>query len=173
MSWIDAHSWNTEGKVDQMSVRFNRLVRPDGTHTTYRPIANRELLSKKISDKMIFMSHKTGDEQAAGVAYYISKKHGIHVYMAEWDDNVEDDSSELPDYIMDEIRRSDGLLVHVIAAIALSMWIGYEIGGAHALEKKRAKVMYREIHGLPSVVGALERLGNRDELDRWIIRNVL
>lgn len=83
-----------------------------------------------------------------------------------------DDSDNLPDHIMRAIRKSDGFLVNVVADIAVSMWIGYEIGGAHAMEKSRAKIMYRQVGRLPSVVGALETLRNRNELDRWITRNV-
>ena len=36
---------------------------------------------------------------------------------------------------MRAIQNSNGFLVNVIAEIAVSMWIGYEIGGAHAMEK--------------------------------------
>ena len=119
---------------------------------------------------MIFLSHKTRDIQAETEAKYISDKHRVQVYMVEWDDDVQSDSKELPDHIMRAIRKSDGFLVNVVAEIAVSMWIGYEIGGAHAMEKSRAKIMYKEVHRLPSVVSALSALRNRNELDRWIWR---
>ena len=93
--------------------------------------------------------------------------------MTEWDTTVAGDSAELPEYIMNAIRKSDGLLVNVIAAITRSMWIGYEIGGAHAMRKALAKIMYEEVSPLPSVVGALESLRSRPALDRWIVVNVL
>lgn len=88
--------------------------------------------------------------------------------MAEWDDDVQGDSSRLPDHIMTAIRKSDGFLVNVITQIRESMWVGYEIGGAHAMEKLRAKIMYTEVSRLPSVVGTLKPLRNRTELDIWI-----
>ena len=88
--------------------------------------------------------------------------------MAEWDDEVYGDSTALPDHIMKAIRQSNGFLVNVIAEIAVSMWIGYEIGGAHAMGKSRAKIMYAQVPRLPSGVGALSSLRNRGELDRWV-----
>ena len=118
------------------------------------------------------MSHKTCDQRAEVEADYIAEKHQVQVYMAEWDDNVQGDSVELPHDIMNAVRKSDGFLVNVVAEIAVSMWIGYEIGGAHAMEKSRAKIMYSHVGRLPSVVGALEMLCNRNELDVWIVRNV-
>ena len=122
---------------------------------------------------MVFMSHKTGDTHAEREAQYIKRKHRVMVYLVEWDDNVESDSNQLPDYIMNAIRKCDGFLVSVTAAIAVSMWIGYEIGGAHAMHKPRARIMYRAITNLPSVVRALDRLRSRNEIDTWIRRNVL
>ena len=119
------------------------------------------------------MSHKTGDRQAASVAQHIAQRHRVEVYMAEWDDEVDTDSIELPDYIMKTIRASNAFLVNVTSAISHSMWIGYEIGGAHALGTIRAKIMYTSVYRLPSVVGALETLRSQTELDRWIISNVL
>ena len=119
------------------------------------------------------MSHKTGDNQAEVEARYIEQRHGVGVYMVEWDDHVNDDTNQLPNYIMNAIRESDGFLVNVIAQIVVSMWIGYEIGGAHAMRKSRAKIVYREVGRLPSVVGALESLRSRSDLDHWITRNVL
>ena len=122
---------------------------------------------------MLFMSHKTGDQQAETEANHISSKHGVLVYISEWDDDVHGDTTELPDYIMNAIKTSDGFLVHVIPNILASMWIGYEIGGAHAMEKIRAKIMYKKVNLLPSVVGALHTLGSRNELDYWVNRHVL
>ena len=125
------------------------------------------------SEKMVFMSHKTGDRGAKTEAQYIAEKFRVKVYMAEWDENIYDDSSSLPDYIMEAIRRSAGFLVHVIAQISASMWIGYEIGGAHAMQKPRARIMYQSVGSLPSVVGALQSLQSRAALDHWVSSNVL
>ena len=156
-----------------MAIRFNMLVRPHQLDTQNRFVAESVVRKKAASDTMVFMSHKTGDIQAVAEAQYIARKHEVGVYMAEWDDDVCGDSNELPDYIMSAIRKSDGFLVNVIAEIAVSMWIGYEIGGAHAMEKSRAKIMYNEVRRLPSVVGALEALRSRSALDRWIVTKVL
>ena len=151
-----------------MAIKFNRLIRP-GYFTTYdRFLAESAVKSRSVSDKMVFMSHKTGDHEAEKIAKYISDNHRVQVYMTEWDDNVHGDSNELPDHIMTAIRESDAFLVNVIAEIAVSMWIGYEIGGAHAMQKSRAKFMYTEVSRLPSVVSALKTLRSRNELDIWI-----
>ena len=93
--------------------------------------------------------------------------------MAEWDDDVVEDSNQLPNHIMNAIRKSKGFLVSVIPAIVESMWVGYEIGGAHAMQKSRASIIYREVGRLPSVVSALESLRSQDALDRWITKNVV
>ena len=154
-----------------MAIRFNRLIQSGRMYTDNILRAESAVKSRSVSDKMVFMSHKTGDSKAEKIANYISEKHRVQVYMAEWDDNVHNvhgDSNELPDQIMTAIRESDAFLVNVIAEIAVSMWIGYEIGGAHAMEKLRAKIMYTEVSRLPSVVGALKPLRNRTELDIWI-----
>lgn len=156
-----------------MAIRFNRLVQPDQTAIENSFTAARVMSEKVASDTIVFMSHKTGDDQAENEAKYIARKHGVKVYMAEWDDNVQGDSNELPDHIMNAIRNSNGFLVNVIAEIAVSMWIGYEIGGAHAMQKSRAKIMYREVGRLPSVVRALKSLHSRDALDRWVKTIVL
>ncbi|MDE0554055.1 MAG: hypothetical protein OXI24_07575 [Candidatus Poribacteria bacterium] len=155
-----------------MAIRFTKLIRPDLTDINNRFTAESTVYAKAASDRMVFMSHKTGDRQAETEARYISKKHLLQVYMVEWDDSVYGDSNELPNHIMMAIRKSDGFLVNVIAEIAVSMWVGYEIGGAHAMQKARAKIMYNEVRRLPSVVGALETLHTRYELDRWIMRNI-
>ena len=157
-----------------MAIRFTKLIQPDQPDIENRYLAEDVVHSKTAAagDTMVFMSHKTGDVRAEIEAEYIADKHKVKVYMTEWDEHVVDDSSQLPDYIMDAIRKSDGFLVHVIAEIVVSMWIGYEIGGAHAMDKSRGKIMYEAVGRLPSVVGALESLGNRNALDRWIVTNV-
>ena len=157
-----------------MGIRFNKLIRPDQPDIESRYVAENVVRSKTAAaaDTMVFMSHKTGDVQAEIEAKYIADNHEVKVYMAEWDEHVVGDRDQLPDFIMDAIRKSDGFLVHVIAEIVVSMWIGYEIGGAHAMEKSRAKIMYKAVGRLPSVVGALESLGNRNALDRRIVTNV-
>lgn len=122
--------------------------------------------------KMVFMSHKTGDTDAECEARYIQRKLGLKVYMAEWDADVHGDSNALPAYIMRAIDVSEAFLVHVIDAIKVSMWLGYEIGGAHAMAKPRAKIMYRTVGGLPSVVDVLDTLDRRSELVWWLQQHV-
>lgn len=156
-----------------MAIKFNKLVRPNQADTSLRSIADDVLARKSAADKLVFMSHKTGDARAAADARYIADTHRVDVYMAEWDAAVAGDSDELPGHIMNAIRKSDGLLVSVIAAIAESMWIGYEIGGAHAMRMDLARIMHEEVGRLPSVVSALEPLRSRSALDRWIRVNVL
>ena len=153
-----------------MAVTFNRLVRPGMADTRERVLAESHLARRSAADTMVFLSHKTGDAKALEEARYIAEKHRVQVYMAEWDDQVYGDSAGLPDHIMKAIRETNGFLVNVIAEIATSMWIGYEIGGAHAMRKARAKLIYEPVPKLPSVVGALSSLRNRGELDRWIVR---
>ena len=155
-----------------MAIRFNKLVQPGQQDVKNRMLAEDVVRTKAATDAMVFMSHRMGDAQAETEARRISNTHKVKVYMAEWDDSVDGDSNQLPDHIMDSIRRSDGFLVNVIPEILVSMWVGYEIGGAHAMGKARAKIMYREAGRLPSVVGALTSLRNRDSLDRWITTNV-
>ena len=155
-----------------MAIRFNRLVRPYLAASRERSVVDSFVRTKDHSQPMVFMSHKTGDESAEQEAEHIAKRHGVNVYMAEWDANVDRDSMDLPDHIMDAIRKSDAFLVNVIAEIAVSMWIGYEIGGAHAMRMSRAKIMYQRVLRLPSVVAALKSLSTRLELDQWITANV-
>lgn len=128
--------------------------------------------SLEHGEKMVFMSHKTGDTQAEREALYIQYMLDVKVYMAEWDPNVHGDSNALPDYIMRAIDASQAFLVHVIDEIKVSMWIGYEIGGAHAKEKPRAKIRYRTVGRLPSVVDVLETLHNRCMLLGWLQEHV-
>ena len=154
-----------------MALRFSRLLQPRQPDIQERAIAESVIVAKAASDRMLFMSHKTGDKHAEEEAAYIVRKHGLKVYMTEWDDNVEGDTDQLPDYIMNAIRSSNAFLVNVSARISVSMWIGYEIGGAHALRKSSAKIMYSYVSNLPSVVRALHSLHDRDALDNWIQRN--
>ena len=156
-----------------MAIRFNKLIQPDAYVIENQLRAQDAVYKKSNKDTMIFMSHKTNDDQAENEARYIVRKHTVEVYMAEWDDKVSGDSNELPDYIMEAIRKSDGFLVNVIDEIRESMWIGYEIGGAHAMQKPRAKIYYDYVYRLPSVVRALSSLRSRPELDRWIVNDVL
>ena len=151
-----------------MAITFNKLIRPYSEDIEQLFLVESHLRYK--SEIMMFLSHKTGDDTAETVAKYISEKHHIEVYMAEWDDRVSGDSAGLPDHIMNAIQRSEGFLLNVIREIGTSMWIGYEIGGAHALGKPRAKFMYEPVGKLPSVVGALESLRNRSDLDSWVRR---
>ena len=51
---------------------------------------------------MVFMSHKTGDDQAEREAKRITRQHRVEVYMAEWDDDVVGDSNLHP--AVQEIR---------------------------------------------------------------------
>ena len=151
-----------------MAIRFNRLLRPGLQDHVSRAQADSTLSSMAPAERLVFMSHATADRLAESEARYIVSKHNVAVYLAEWDDNVQGDSNQLPDYIMNAIRRSNGFLVNVSAAIGTSMWIGYEIGGAHAMGKSRARRMHDRIVSLPSVVTALKSLDNRTELDQWI-----
>ena len=152
-------------------IEFNKLVmydRPDIENWGEAA----EFLRIRTEYAMVFMSHKTGDTQAEREAKRISEKHKVGVYMAEWDKSIEGDSKELPEHIMRAIRSCKAFLVHVVSAISDSMWIGYEIGGAHAMQKRRAKIMYERVFGLPSVVEALEPLNNTYAVDQWIRENV-
>ena len=156
-----------------MGIQFNRIVRPDLTDIESRLLAEDFVRSKAASLKMVFMSHKIGDKSAEREASYIARTHRVRVYMTEWDERVEGDTNALPAYIMNAIHASNGFLVNVVEQIRASMWIGYEIGGAHALGKTRAKLMYHSVPHLPSVVDVLHRLEDRRDLDSWIVSNVL
>ena len=156
-----------------MAIKFNKLVSPGRAPMLSRSSADSFVRAMDAHDRVVFMSHKSGDHQAELEAQYIMQRHRVSVYMAEWDDHVNSDSPELPEYIMSAIRNSSAFLVNVTAAIAVSMWIGYEIGGAHAMKKARAKIMYRRMWNLPSVVAALDSLSDRSALDQWITTNVL
>ena len=126
------------------------------------------LRSLEHRGKLVFMSHRTGDTDAEYEARFIQHMLDVKVYMAEWDPNLHGDSNALPDYIMRAIDASRAFLVHVIDEIKDSMWIGYEIGGAHAKDKPRAKIMYCRVGGLPSVVRVLDTLDSRSRLVMWL-----
>ena len=153
-----------------MAISFRKLIRPSMQDVSRRMLAEDYLTKKPATQTLVFLSHKTGDTLAEKEARYIAGRHSVLVYIAEWDDRVSGDSAGLPDHIMSAIQRSDGFLLNVIPEIGTSMWIGYEIGGAHAMKKRRAKIMYERVGGLPSVVGALPSLNDRMELDRWILK---
>lgn len=154
-----------------MGVRFSGFVSSrTGTFTTFSSEAGAELRkSRDIGTKLVFLSHKTDDPTAKELAKTIGVL-GADVYLAEWDDNITDPGNEsLPSTIMEHIHRSDGFLVNANETIRVSMWVGYEIGGAHALQKPRAKFMLHWVK-LPSVVAVLETLDSGSELFEWIQR---
>ena len=156
------------------SVRFNKAFYPDEGGTT-RETASfmAESVQRHVRGRRkVFVSHKTNDTHAEAVAQYITRQHGIVTYLAEWDPNVNPTSLALPDYIMTHIRTSNGFLVSVRPQIAISMWVGYEIGGAHAHGVPRAKVVFTPVPTMPSVLEALEPLRSNQELDTWIRTNV-
>ena len=156
-----------------MGVRFNMLVTSSTDHRQEFS-ANAELLRKSATDKMVFMSHKTSDYRAEQEAKRIAVTHRVIVYMAEWDDHINDTGSEqMPDYIMEKLRISDGFLVYVSTKILVSMWVGYEIGGAHVMGKHRARITPGPTVRLPSVVSALQSLKTDSAVDTWIRSNVL
>ena len=134
-----------------------------GFHLTPAEVANLQ--------KLVFMSHKTYDLDADRLARHIWSNLNAAVYMAEWDGRIQNPNSlALPPYIMKAIDASRGLLVHVIAKITTSMWIGYEVGVAHALGKPRASITYnaRQPVSLPAVIGALHSLGSQLDVDAWV-----
>ena len=151
-----------------MAIRFSGFIQPGEPDTLERMVAEIYLYKKTSAETMVFLSHKTGDMKAQYEARYIADKHHVEVYMAEWDNRVYGDSADLPDHIMNAIQRSEGFLLNVIREIGTSMWIGYEIGGAHAMGKLQAKIMYELVGRLPSVVDVLPSLRNRNELDSWV-----
>lgn len=155
------------------TVRFNRAFYPDATGTVRVTAAFDESVRRQVSGrKKVFISHKTNDRHAEELAQYITRQHRIVTYLAEWDPGVNPNSPTLPDHIMNHIRTSQGFLVSVRPQIAISMWVGYEIGGAHAHGVPRAKMVFDPVHGMPSVVEAIRALRSRSELDSWIKANV-
>ena len=157
------------------TVRFNRAFYRDYTGTAREATSATHASSERQATgrQQVFISHKTNDSQAEEVARYITTQHGIITYLAEWDPNVGYDSLALPDYIMREIQISDGFLVNVRPQIAISMWVGYEIGGAHAHRVPSAKMTFSHVPGMPSVVEALKSLMGYQDLDDWIRSYVL
>ena len=158
------------------NIRFNKAFYPNATTKELREESyryNNELRASMRSDPIVFISHKTGDQNAEQLAREITRTHKVVTYLAEWDDNVEGDSVELPDYIMNVISNSKGFLVCVRQSITYSMWIGYEIGGAHANDISSAKTNFQQVRNLPSVLEVLESLESRAELDDWIRKHVI
>jgi len=157
------------------TVRFNRAFSPDytGTAREIKSAASASDYRQATGRRQVFISHKTNDSQAEDLARYITRQHGIITYLTEWDPNVTHDSLALPDYIMREIQISQGFLVNVRPQIVISMWVGYEIGGAHAHGVPSAKMMFSPVSGMPSVVEALESLKCYPDLDDWITSHVL
>ena len=156
------------------TVRFNRAFYPDNTGTirTTSTFLAENVQRQVRSRKKIFISHKTNDSHAEALALYITQKHRLVTYLAEWDPNANPSSPTLPDYIMTQIRTSRGFLVSVRPQIAISMWVGYEIGGAHAHGVPRAKLVFSAVGSMPSVVEALHALRSRQQLDAWITTNI-
>ena len=152
-----------------MGIKFNLFLRFDGENIHRSQLAEDIVKTAEYQSIIqIFLSHKTGDPEAENIARYIQKKHRVNVYVAEWDDNVYGDSNHLPSYIMNIIKLTDGFLVNATRQVKDSMWIGYEVGGAHASEKIMAKTIFEYCPELPSVVSALRSLKNYEELDKWI-----
>lgn len=155
-----------------MGVRFSGFVSGStGAAVSFSNVRGELRKSRILGTKLLFLSHKTNDPTAEALAEAIGKDGGVDVYMAEWDDNLTVDSGNeaLPPYIMEHIRRSDGFLVNANEAIRVSMWVGYEIGGAHALQKQRAKFMRRQVT-LPSVVAVLKTLDSYHKVIEWVRR---
>ena len=155
-----------------MGIRISRVVGEE-TRTINDSFEARSSLRRVKSSygtKALFLSHKTGDHSADALARHINLNYPVIVYMAEWDDHIDHtEQTVLPDYIMEIIQGSDGFLVNVSSAIAVSMWVGYEIGGAHALGKNRAKFISQYVSNLPSVVDALDSIDHQS-LGSWIRR---
>ena len=158
-------------------IRFNKLVYPPDTTTHML----REFTGSNEADqryrqpglKKLFLSHKTGESAAEDLAKRLARKFLIAVYMAEWDSNVTNDSPTLPRYIRTKIKTSNGFLVYANPQIAISMWIGYEIGIADASSLPSARVTRSPYdRTLPSVVLALDKLSTDSEIDNWVQKHV-
>ena len=155
------------------TVRFNRAFFPDATGTVRETASFTASVQRQASGRnKVFISHKTNDRHAEELAQYITRRHRIVTYLAEWDPSANPNSPTLPDHIMHHIRTSQGFLVSVRPQIAISMWVGYEIGGAHAHGVPRAKMVFNPVPAMPSVLEAIPALRSRPELDAWIIANV-
>ena len=141
------------------TVRFNKAFYPDPTGTIQEAADFTASVQREVSGrKKVFISHKTNDHKAEDLAEYITRQHHIVTYLAEWDPGVNPNSPTLPDYIMNHIRTSQGFLVSVRPQIAISMWVGYEIGGAHAHRVPRAKMVFDPVPAMPSVLEAIRVL---------------
>lgn len=152
-----------------MGIHFNRLVNGPTYQTRSIVEASDSIRGKATSTKVIFLSHKTEDSaNAEALGEYIYNTYGAWAYLTKWDDNVESDDVALPDYIMYRIRACNGLLVSVTTRISVSMWVGYEIGGAHAMQKNLARYMHYNLPILPSVVAALPSIESYADLGNWI-----
>ena len=155
------------------TVRFNRAFYPDDAGIIQETAAFTESVRRQVSGrKKVFISHKTNDRHAEQLAQYITRQHRVVTYLAEWDPGANPSSPTLPDHIMNHIRTSQGFLVSVRPQIAISMWVGYEIGGAHAHSVPRAKMVFDAVGAMPSVLEAIRALRSHSELDAWIAANV-
>ena len=170
--------------MEMEDIRFNRIVLGDGEDSDIRDRAEADELVRvllrgdayrvsqgQLVSRIVFMSHKTGDLDAEKEARYIGSKHNVAVYMAEWDPNIQNPTClRLPGYILRVIKASLGFLVHVIEDITHSMWVGYEVGVAHAFGTPRARITFNAspAPALPAVVKALQPLKNHAKLDSWI-----
>ena len=84
-------------------VRFNLFMAPTLEEVRgydQRGLAADNMASLRGRVRVVFMSHRTGDKGAETEARRIMQRHGVAVYLAEWDPNVQDDTPTLPDYIM-------------------------------------------------------------------------
>ena len=156
-------------------IRFNKAFFPDASTRRARTAylrTNDDLRASFTTDPILFISHRTGDRHAEVLAEEITSNHKVTTYLVEWDDTVQGDSVELPNYIMNVISKCKGFLVCVQQDIGYSMWVGYEIGGAYAYNVSRAKVNFVYARNLPSVLEILESLTSQSQLDNWIRDNV-
>ena len=77
-----------------MAIKFNKLVSPGRAAMLCRSSAESFVRAMDAHDRVVFMSHKSGDYQAELEAQYIMQRHRVSVYMAEWDDHVNSDSPD-------------------------------------------------------------------------------
>ena len=157
------------------TIRFNRAYYPMETPAGFRVRAAtstetyRQSYQRRSGVTQIFISHKTGDVQADNIGQHIVNVHRIGAYLVEWDPNVNPTSTSLPRYLLSQIGLSKGFLVNVTPSIAISMWVGYEIGGANAYQIESARANFSGQHtNMPSVVDCLPSLTNFTQLDQWI-----
>ena len=157
-------------------IGFNKLVYYSSITNTHRELTRRDEANKYYEDttsKKLFLSHKTGDSEAELLANQLARMFRIVIYLAEWDPNVTHDSPSLPGYIKRQIKTSNAFLVCANPQVAISMWVGYEIGIADASSLPCARVTKTFIdRKLPSVVRALRRLSTDSEIADWVRTNV-